>query len=83
MFLGKVFVTFKAGVLDPQGDTVRRAMGTMGYNEVEDVRIGKYIEVKLNGASLEEARARLEEMCDKLLANPVIEEFRIEVAEAV
>ncbi|MGE5372072.1 MAG: phosphoribosylformylglycinamidine synthase subunit PurS [Solirubrobacterales bacterium] len=82
MYLGKVFVTLKQGVLDPQGDTVRRGLATMGFPEVNDVRVGKYIEVKLDGASREEARQRLDEMCGRLLANPVIEEFRIELVEA-
>lgn len=81
MFIAKVFVTLKKEVLDPQGDTVRKGLHTMGYRQVEDVRVGKYVEVKLTAASTEAANQQVNEMCDKLLANPVIEEYRIELAE--
>jgi len=79
--VGKVFVTLKKEVLDPQGDTVRKSLHTLGYDQVEDVRVGKYIEVKLQGLTPEEARKKLEEMCSRLLANPVIEEYRLELLE--
>jgi len=76
----RVFVTLKRGVLDPQGSAVNRALHAMGYGEVEDVRLGKYIEVTLSEkAAVEDERRRLEEMCRKLLANTVIEDFRIEL----
>lgn len=76
----RVFVTLKKGVLDPQGAAVGRALATLGYGEVEDVRLGKYVELKLReGASKEDERKRLEEMCKKLLANTVIEDFKIEL----
>ena len=68
----RVYVTLKRGVLDPQGSAVNRALHAMGYGEVSDVRLGKFIEVTLE-------RRRLEEMCKKLLANTVIEDFRIEL----
>jgi phosphoribosylformylglycinamidine synthase PurS subunit len=75
----RVYVTLKRGVLDPQGSAVGRALRTMGYDEVEDVRLGKYIEVILrDGERPERARQRLEEMCRKLLANTVIEDYRFE-----
>ncbi len=75
----RVYVTLKRGVLDPQGSAVRRALRTMGYDEVEDVRLGKYIEVTLrDGLGEAEARKRLDEMCRKLLANTVIEDYRFE-----
>jgi phosphoribosylformylglycinamidine synthase len=75
----RVYVTLKRGVLDPQGSAVGRALRTMGYHEVEDVRLGKYIEVTLeDGLSEGEARRRLHEMCRKLLANTVIEDYRLE-----
>jgi phosphoribosylformylglycinamidine synthase len=75
----RVYVTLKRGVLDPQGSAVRRALRTMGYGEVEDVRLGKYIELTLrDGEAPEQARARLDEMCRKLLANTVIEDYRFE-----
>ncbi len=75
----KVHVTLKRGVLDPQGSAVGRALRTMGYAEVEDVRLGKYIELTL-GDALDEAEGnkRLEEMCKKLLANTVIEDYKLE-----
>ncbi len=81
MFLGKVFVTLKKSVLDPQGDTVRKSLHTLGYSMVEDVRVGKYIEVRLNSQTREEAERELDQMCARLLANPVIEEYRLEVEE--
>jgi phosphoribosylformylglycinamidine synthase len=76
----RVFVTLKRGVLDPQGSAVNRALHAMGYGEVSDVRLGKLIEVTLDPKVPEaEERTRLEEMCRKLLANTVIEDFRIEL----
>jgi phosphoribosylformylglycinamidine synthase len=76
----RVYVTLKRGVLDPQGSAVNRALHAMGYGEVEDVRLGKYIEVTLSeGSAPAEEKQRLEEMCRKLLANTVIEDFRIEL----
>jgi phosphoribosylformylglycinamidine synthase PurS subunit len=76
----RVFVTLKRGVLDPQGSAVARSLHTLGYSEVEDVRLGKYIEVKLrDGAAPAEERRRIEEMCKRLLANTVIEDFSIEL----
>jgi phosphoribosylformylglycinamidine synthase subunit PurS len=76
----RVFVTLKRGVLDPQGSAVNRALHAMGYGEVEDVRLGKLIEVTLDGSVPEaDERARIDEMCRKLLANTVIEDYRIEL----
>jgi phosphoribosylformylglycinamidine synthase len=76
----RVFVTLKKGVLDPQGSAVNRALHAMGYGEVSDVRLGKYIEVTIDeNAPQAEERARLDEMCRKLLANTVIEDYRIEL----
>ena len=76
----RVYVTLKRGVLDPQGSAVARSLHTLGYAEVEDVRLGKFIEVRLReGAPPAEERKRIEEMCKKLLANTVIEDFRIEL----
>jgi phosphoribosylformylglycinamidine synthase PurS subunit len=75
----KVYVTLKRGVLDPQGSAVARSLRSLGYGEVADVRLGKYIEVTLGeGAAEAEEGKRVEEMCRKLLANTVIEDFRIE-----
>ena len=76
----RVYVTLKRGVLDPQGSAVNRALHAMGYGEVSDVRLGKFIEVTSTRAPPEaDERRRLEEMCRKLLANTVIEDFRIEL----
>jgi len=77
----KIFVSFKDGVLDPQGKAVERSLHTLGYNEVRDVRMGKYLEIELEAASREAAETRVREMCDKLLANPVIEDYRFEIQE--
>ena len=71
----RVYVTLKAGVLDPQGKAVQQALGTLGYSEVREVRLGKYLELSLDDGS----EARVREMCEKLLANPVIEDYRIEM----
>ena len=77
----RVFVTLKRGVLDPQGSAVGRALRTMGYEEVEDVRLGKYIEMKVrDGEGTDAAKRRIDEMCRKLLANTVIEDYRFEQA---
>lgn len=78
----KVYVTLKSGVLDPQGQAVARALGRLGFNEVKDARIGKYIEVQLNDGLAEgDAKAHVEQMCQKLLANTVIEEYRYEIVK--
>ncbi len=77
----RVFVTLKRGVLDPAGGAVGRALRSMGYGEVEDVRLGRLVEVTLkDGQSEAEGRARLDEMCRRLLANTVIEEYAFEEA---
>lgn len=75
----KVYVTFKSGVLDPQGKAVRGGLASLGFGEVADVRQGKYFEIRLEEKDPAKARARVEEMCKRLLANPVMEDFRIEV----
>ena len=74
-----VYVTLKQEVLDPQGDAVRRALHALGFGDVKGVRVGKLIELELEGDSAEAVREELEAMCQKLLANPVIEDFKFEV----
>ena len=74
----RIYVTLKEGVLDPQGKAVCHALRELGYSEVAGVRMGRYLEVELEGEP-PEARARLDEMCRRLLANPVIEDFRVEM----
>lgn len=75
----KIFISFKQGVLDPQGKAVERSLHSLGYREVRDVRMGKYLEIELEASSRHAAEARIREMCDKLLANPVIEDYRFEI----
>jgi phosphoribosylformylglycinamidine synthase len=75
----RVVVTPKPVVNDPQGITVKHGLATLGFTEVSDVRVGKYIEVSLEAGSEHEARQRVEAMCRQLLANHVIEDFRFEI----
>ena len=74
--LAKIHIKFKAGVLDPQGKAVHHALKDLGYNEVSGIQIGKYLEVRLNGVSREEAETRVKEMWEKLFANTVIESYQ-------
>jgi len=76
----KIFVSLKAGVLDPQGKAIERSLHTLGYDEVREVRAGKYFELELSAASRDAAELRIREICDRLLANPVIEDFRFEIS---
>lgn len=77
--IARVIVTPKPVVNDPQGLTVKQGLASLGFREVTDVRVGKYIEVNLEGSSEHEARRRVEEMCRQLLANHVIEDFHFEL----
>lgn len=81
MLKANIYVTLKPGVLDPQGEAVKNSLHVLGYPYVDEVRIGKYIEVWLQGDDRENAQRQLEEMSDKLLANPVIEKYRVEIVE--
>jgi phosphoribosylformylglycinamidine synthase len=81
-YLAKVYVTPKPAILDPQGKAVVSSLKSLGYQEVSDVRLGKYIEVRLDGEGRDQAAARVDEMCRRLLANEVIEEYRFELEEA-
>lgn len=82
MFLARVYVTLKPVVNDPQGLTIRGGLHSLGFDSVESVRAGKYLELKLDTADRATAETQVTEMCRKLLANPVIEDFRYEL-EAV
>jgi len=73
-----VYVRLKEGVLDPQGTTIKRALGDMGYNGVEEIRSGKFFEISFLSANRKEALKLVNEISDKLLANPVIEDFKVE-----
>ena len=75
----RVYVTPKDGILDPQGEAVQQSLHALGYPEVGEVRIGKYMELQLADISRESAESRLREMCERLLANRVIEDFRFEI----
>jgi phosphoribosylformylglycinamidine synthase PurS subunit len=75
----KIFVSLKNGVLDPQGKAVERSLHSLGYQEVQDVRVGKFVELNLQAGSREAAEDRIREMCHRLLANPVIENFHYEI----
>lgn len=77
--IAKIYVTLKNGVLDPQGKAVQHSLESIGYKEARDVRIGKYIEVKLSDMPKSEAEKKVKEMCEKMLANTVIENFRFEI----
>jgi phosphoribosylformylglycinamidine synthase len=81
-WLARVYVTPKTGVLDPQGKAVQHSLHALGYPEVGEVRIGKFLEVHLAEVSRESAEVRLREMCERLLANRVIEDFRFEIDAA-
>jgi phosphoribosylformylglycinamidine synthase len=77
----KIFVSLKSGVLDPQGKAIERSLHALGYPEARDVRAGKYLELEIDAGSIQVAELRVREMCDKLLANPVIEDYRFEIQE--
>jgi phosphoribosylformylglycinamidine synthase PurS subunit len=76
----KVHVTLKNGVLDPQGKAIAHALTGLGFQGVDDVRQGKYIEIELAEKDRAKAEAAVKQMCEKLLANTVIESYRVEVA---
>ena len=78
--IARVFVTLKSGVLDPQGEAVRHSLGSLGFEGVEKVRQGKVIEMKLDETDKDKAKAAVTEMCEKLLANTVIENYEIELS---
>ena len=79
--IAKVAVTLKAGVLDTQGKAVKNALESLGFKGIKQVRVGKYIELELNGGKAASAKRDVERMCQKLLANPVVETYRVEVAK--
>lgn len=82
MYKVKVYVTLKESVIDPQGSAVERSLQSLDYKEVSNVRIGKYVEmfVEKSDRNVEEV---VKEVCDKLLVNPVVEEYRYEIEESV
>ena len=82
-YLARVYVSLKPTVNDPQGLTIADGLRSLGFAEVEGVRAGKYIEVRITADGADTARARVDAMCDRLLANPIIESYRFDVEEVV
>lgn len=82
MLEARIHVTLKKSVLDPQGDTVKSALTSLGFQGVRDCRIGKFMVLRLTEMDPVQARAQVEEMCRKLLANPVIEDYVFQIQEA-
>ncbi len=76
----RIFITLRKGVLDPQGEAIRHALGALGFEGVESVRQGKVIDIELAEPDRAKAEARLREMCERLLANTIIEDYAIEIA---
>lgn len=81
MYYARVYVCLKKSIADPQGSAIKEALLSMKYSDVEDVRMGKLIEIKLKDTSKEEAEKSLKEMCEKLLANTVIEDYSYDILE--
>ena len=81
MYLARIYVTLKPTVNDPQGQTILGSLKNLGFGAVAQVRAGKYLEVRLEAPTRPEAAGMVTEMCQKLLANPVIEEFRFDLEE--
>ncbi|NJN20947.1 MAG: phosphoribosylformylglycinamidine synthase subunit PurS [Leptolyngbya sp. RL_3_1] len=79
-YQAQIYVTLRPSVLDPAGTAVQSGLAHMGYNQVSQVRIGKYVEVTLSAADEAQARQQLDQICDQLLANPVIENYRFDLA---
>jgi phosphoribosylformylglycinamidine synthase PurS subunit len=79
VYRAKIHILLRPSILDPQGKAVAHAVSTLGIDGVQDVRMGKYIEVRYDGVSEAGARKATEEMCKKLLANPVMEDYRFEL----
>jgi phosphoribosylformylglycinamidine synthase subunit PurS len=81
MFTAKIKVTLRKTILDPQGKTVEHSLHSLGYNQISDTRIGKYIEMKVDVNSKEEANVIVEESCKRLLSNPVMEDYEFEIIQ--
>jgi len=81
MFKVKIYISLKEGVADPQGITIKNALNSLGYQGVGKVRMGKYLQLKLNVKDEKEARREIEDMCRKLLVNPVIENYTYEIQD--
>ena len=82
MYLARVDISLKPTVNDPEGLTIKGGLHSLGFKSVDRVRAGKYMEIRIDAKDKAEAEEQITEMCKKLLANPVIEEFRFEIEEA-
>ncbi len=80
MFSAKIKVTLRKSILDPQGKAVEHSIQSMGFSSITDTRIGKFVELKIDTSSEEEARLVTDEICRKLLANPVMEDYSFEIS---
>ncbi len=80
MYSAKIKVTLRKSILDPQGKAIEHSIQSLGYTSVKDTRIGKFIELKIDAASEGDAKKVTEEVCSKLLANPVMEDYEFEIA---
>ncbi len=78
-YLAQVDVMLKPGISDPQGQTIERALPVLGYPGVREVRVGKRIQLQVDADSVDDARTKVEEMCERLLANPVIESYEVSI----
>lgn len=81
MLEAEVYVTLKKTVADPQGLTVKHALESLGYKDIEGVRMGKLVKMKLKSRNAEKAKKEVAEMCKKLLSNPIIEEYSFKISE--
>ena len=78
-YSARVDVMLKPGISDPQGQTIEKALPVLGYSGVSDVRVGKRIDLEVDAANVDEARTKVQEMCERLLANPVIESYEVSI----
>ena len=81
MAKARVIITLKQTIMDAQGQTIERALRNLGYEGVQNLRLGKYVEMDLSNGSPADLSAQVDEMCRKLLANPIIEDFRVEIED--
>lgn len=79
MFISKINISLRSTILDPQGKTIEHSLKSLGFDSIEDTRMGKFIELKINAKSKEEAEKITDEACKKLLANPVMEDYTFEI----
>ncbi len=82
MIEAKIYIILKKTIVDPQGLAIKHALSSLGHRDVEDVRMGKLISIKLDAEDKNKAGLKIEQMCKRLLANPVIEDYKFEINEA-